>query len=165
MLANDGELRWWGMDMRPRWRRRVAVGAGYAVLFFVCELIGGYGHSYLYWRSLGVLAFSLLWTQGSVLGKSGVLTTWMDERERRERDSAERWTLDQLATYLASFSGLAVAEAARHHPLGPMEIAVGVWLFCMLARTLPRARVLWTEADPRLMSGELALVASAGSEG
>jgi hypothetical protein len=39
-----------------------------------------------------------------------------------------------------------------------MEIAVELWLFCQLARTLPKARVLWTERDPREMVGELEVV-------
>ncbi len=29
LAANEKRLRWWGMDMRPRWRRRVAVVVTY----------------------------------------------------------------------------------------------------------------------------------------
>ena len=38
MLATDEKrLRWWGIDMHARWRRRVAVVATYFVLFMMIE--------------------------------------------------------------------------------------------------------------------------------
>jgi hypothetical protein len=29
LASSEGRLRWWGIDMRPRWRRRAAVVATY----------------------------------------------------------------------------------------------------------------------------------------
>ena len=33
-----------------------------------------------------------------------------------------------------------------------------LWVFSLLARTLPQARMLWTERDPREMGGDIELV-------
>jgi len=80
----------------------------------------------------------------------------LDERERRERDTVSRWALGQVALYLAIYAG---ATAVAKHPLPPVEAASYLWSFSILARTLPQARVLWTEPDPR-QAGDLRLAES-----
>lgn len=70
----------------------------------------------------------------------------LDERERGERDRISRWALRQVGSYLAVYAGLAIV---KKHPFSPMATACDLWSFCILARTLPQARVLWTERDPR----------------
>jgi hypothetical protein len=77
----------------------------------------------------------------------------LDERERAERDRISRWALRQVGTYLAIYAGLAII---KEHPFSPMANACDLWSLCILARTLPQARVLWTEPDPR-EAGELRL--------
>ncbi len=39
-----------------------------------------------------------------------------------------------------------------------MEIVANFWILSLLAQTLPQARVLWTEPDPREWSGEMEVV-------
>ena len=75
----------------------------------------------------------------------------LDEREIGERDSASRWALQRIGVLLACYLG---ATAAEREPLQPTAAAAMLWGFLLLARTLPQARVLWTEHDPREMSEE-----------
>jgi hypothetical protein len=48
--------------------------------------------------------------------------------------------------------------AVRQKPIAPLEVAGFLWSFSMLARTLPQARALWSETDPREMTGEMEMV-------
>src|SRR5208282_266039 len=75
----------------------------------------------------------------------------LDERERAERDRISRWALRQVGFFLAIYAGL---DIVKKRPFSPMTTACDLWSFCILARTLPQARVLWTEPDPR-DAGEL----------
>jgi hypothetical protein len=82
----------------------------------------------------------------------------LDKRKRSERDRISRWALRQLGLYLAINAAFFTARAT--HPFSPMEAAIDLWGFSILARTLPQARVFWTEPDPseecdlRLAKGE-----------
>jgi len=87
-------------------------------------------------------------------------TPWLDEREMKERDSAERWTLKAMIPVLCSYAGVYIAHAAQHRVIGPLDVAVEFWMFAVLMMTLPKARVLWTESEPGELSGEMALVES-----
>jgi hypothetical protein len=226
MLATDEKkLRWLGIDLRARWRRRVAVVANYAVLLM--SLIVGWGevvtdpglsaHPLLALLGMAVLTLILLsisvfwngrlvknfddppkvefqkyqivgsldeWAhyrygvanfdaankeqQTELLSKyrvgnfrvptkplpAGPLEEFLlDERERAERDSISRWALNRMTFFLAVFAG----STANLKHSEPMEISFYLWLFCVLGLTLPQARVLWTETDPR-KAGDLRLV-------
>ncbi|HEY5380904.1 MAG TPA: hypothetical protein VIJ65_01510 [Acidobacteriaceae bacterium] len=88
-------------------------------------------------------------------------TPWLDERELKERDSAERWTARQVMVVLYACAGIYTSWAINQRPVHPLEVAT-VFVMCGVAlQTLPRARVLWTESDPRDMPGELALIEQA----
>jgi hypothetical protein len=80
----------------------------------------------------------------------------LDEREVGERDGASRWALQRLGFILATFAG---TLSVQRVPLPQITAGGFLWSFCLLAVTLPQARVLWTEADPRDLSGEMELVA------
>lgn len=69
-----------------------------------------------------------------------------DERELAERDRASTRALQIVTTFLFSLTGATIYDAARHRADG------GPPLFMMLALaavTLPKAIILWYEADPR----------------
>lgn len=70
----------------------------------------------------------------------------LDEREIGERDNSSRWALQRIATLLAMYAGI---FAVKPKPLEQMEMAGFLWSFFLLAITLPQARILWTEPDPR----------------
>jgi hypothetical protein len=74
----------------------------------------------------------------------------LDERERAERDSTSRWVLGQLAWILALMTG---STAMQRRPFTPFEVAALLWIFFILAITLPQARILWIEPDPRDAAG------------
>jgi hypothetical protein len=81
--------------------------------------------------------------------------TGLDEREIGERNDASRWALQQIAVFLGSY---AAVLAVKEKPIAPLEVSGFLWSFSLLARTLPQARVLWTEPDPRVMAGEMEMV-------
>lgn len=85
-------------------------------------------------------------------------TPWLDERELKERDSAERWTVRQAMLLLSAGAGVYTSQAMKQRPVHALEVATGFFMCCVALQTLPRARVLWTEADPRDMPSELAFV-------
>ncbi len=78
----------------------------------------------------------------------------LDERELRERDGAARWAMRWVGIFVACMSG---TFARSHEPLEGMDVATLLWMVLVLLITLPQARVLWTEPDPREMSGEMEL--------
>jgi hypothetical protein len=88
-------------------------------------------------------------------------TPWLDEREVKERDSAERWTARQVLWLLSLSAGIYTSRAINQRPAHPLEVATWFVLCCVALQTLPRARVLWTEPDPRNVSGEISLVEQA----
>ncbi len=195
------KLRWWGIDMRPRWRRRLAVIGSY---FGFAGLLGGMPH----WvrlipevaQSGAIILLIGMWLFVSVFLRNGVVKSFedvreepvlnqlnfaaqkryglvgfdaaneeqqewllrryrvgkLDERERGERDSAARWAWRWIAfllviaaiDYLSNF----------HKTVDRLQVAAILLGFWVLAITLPQARVLWTEADPRELCGEMELV-------
>jgi hypothetical protein len=223
MLAEEQKLRWCGMDMRPRRRRRAAVLGTYAVLFIVCVKAASY-LSHPGWTMFGLIVVVQLLVWLSIMRSSGIVkrfepkrpmrlkgmgdvvlvegldgwaqhfhgaasfeaaspeqqadilsrfkfgarwfpvragesdSPWLDEREVKERDSAERWSGQQVMVLLASYAGVYTARAIDQRPVTPWDVAVAFFMFAVLAQTLPRARVLWTEDDPREEFGELHLV-------
>ena len=219
LASSEQRLRWWGMDMRPRGRRRVAVVGTYFVLFVLTTVAMNntwFGHRY--WGLLMMVVSTSVCVQVSVFRRSGVvksfddppptktgirgkvfvngLDEWaqyrygvasfdeaneeqqadllrryrvgtyavpaktkpwsgLDEREIGERDGASRWALQRIGGLLALYAG---ALAVQRKPL-PQIVAAGfLWGFSLLARTLPQARVLWTEWDPREITEEVGLV-------
>jgi len=79
----------------------------------------------------------------------------VDERELRERDDAVRWSMRWVGTFLACAAG---RYSATHRPITGMHVAADFLVVLMMLLTLPQARVLWTERDPREVSGEMELV-------
>lgn len=73
----------------------------------------------------------------------------LDREEIKEQNRAEHWALKQLSWYLCVSAGTYLHESARHRQLDAMEAAIWLWAFVLLAQTLPKARVLWTEEYPR----------------
>jgi hypothetical protein len=222
MLATDEKrLRWWGIDMHARWRRRVAVMATYFVLFvMITAVMENRWPKHPYWTVLGMVVSTTIWMTVSVFRKNGVVKsfedplrmrgsmagkvfvngldewaryrydvasfeeaseaqqtellrryrvgtfmvpakpkadqgTGLDEREIGERNDASRWALQQIAVFLGSY---AAVLAVKEKPIAPLEVSGFLWSFSLLARTLPQARVLWTEPDPRVMAGEMEMV-------
>jgi hypothetical protein len=222
MLATDEKkLRWLGIDLRARWRRRVAVLVNYAVLLmsllFMCGEATGppwSAHYLLAYPAIAFLTLILLWIsvfwdgrlvknfddppkvaqrkyqmvgsldewaryrygvanfdaaskeqQTELLRRYRVGNFWvpakplptrplrLDERELAERDSISRWALKRMTFFLAIEAG----AAASFKNVDPMELSFFLWLCCILGITLPQARVLWTEPDPR-EAGDLWLV-------
>lgn len=74
----------------------------------------------------------------------------LDERERAERDSTSRWALRYVSYFLALMTG---STAIQRFAWSPFEVAAMLWTFFVLTITLPQARVLWTEPDPRDAGG------------
>jgi hypothetical protein len=220
MLATDEKrLRWWGVDMRQRWRRRVAVVVTYFVLFVMIEMaMQSPWPEHPYWTLVSMMVSTMGWVALSVFRKNGVVKsfedplgmrgsmagtmfvngldewaryrygvasfeeaseaqqaellkryrvgtfvvpakpkpwTGLDEREIGERNDASRWALERIAIFLASY---AVFLGVWSKPIAPLEVAGFLWSFSVLAQTLPQARVLWTEPDPREMEREVGLV-------
>ena len=213
--TDETKLRWWGIDMRPRPRRRVVVCGTYFVLFMlmvffstntwfrhpywdllmmvgsimVCEAIsvfrgGGVVKSFedrpalkLGYRGKVLVKGLDEWAQhfygvasfeeaneeqkADLLRRYRVGTyvfpakakpwTPLDEREMGERDSASRWALQRIGALLTAYL---VTTAVQREPFQQTEAAAMLWFFLVLVRTLPQARVLWTEHDPREMSEE-----------
>jgi hypothetical protein len=83
---------------------------------------------------------------------------WLDEREMKQRDSAERWTLKIGITLLCSYAGIYIARASDQRMIKPLDVAFEFFMFAVMMMTLPKARVLWTESDPREGDGEMLLV-------
>lgn len=231
MLATDErQIRWMGIDLRARWRRRVAVIGTYCVFAVLTGIATDDGLAFhprwtahVYLALITLIAVTMIWRALSVFRPNGVVksfedppefvglqgkvmvngldewaryrfdvasfeeaseeqqadllkryrvgtflmpakprSSWLglDEREKGERDGAARWALKQVAIYLAIWSGIYASEAARHQSIDPVEMVAEFWLFSILAQTLPQARVLWTEPDPREMAGEMELLRS-----
>jgi hypothetical protein len=219
MLATDEKrLRWWGIDMHARSRRRVAVVVTYFVLVVMVMIaMSNRWPGHLYWTLLGMVVSTTVSVALSVFRRNGVVKsfedplrmrgpmagkmfvngldewaryrygvasfeeaseaqqaellnryrvgtfvvptkpkpwTGLDEREIGERDGASRWALQCMTGILAYFA----AVLAVQKPLSPIEVSGFLWSFALLAQTLPQARVLWTERDPRVMTGEMEMV-------
>ncbi|HEY9138747.1 MAG TPA: hypothetical protein VIM67_10770 [Terriglobus sp.] len=85
-------------------------------------------------------------------------TPWLDEREVKERDAAERWSRQKMTNVLGIYMGLYLTHAIYQETVRPLTVAVQLFMLSVLAQTLPQARVLWTEDDPREGLGEMHLV-------
>jgi hypothetical protein len=204
LAAEEKRIRWWGMDMRPRWRRRVAVvvtylafipalassGAGWwghpmvamvtlTVVLVIFGVFGNFGPLKDFGGQRRVIQVNGLdgWArykfgvssfeEATEEQKNYVLQTYsvssravlgsspLDERELGERDGAVRWSTWWVGMFVAGYAG---RYANARHPVTGMEVAADLWTILVLLMTLPTARVLWTEPDPREMSGEMELV-------
>jgi hypothetical protein len=224
MLAEEQKLQWWGMDMRPCWRRRAAVLLTYFLIFSMGVVVSERMKTEAYWAAfaVGVDTMGIIWL--SVLRRNGLVkrfedmphfrvrgmgemvyvngldqwaqyrygvadfesasetqkdellsryrvgtylvprklggneAPWLDEREVKQRDSTERWTLKTAIVLLGSYVGVYIARAADQRMVKPLDVAFEFWMFAVLMMTLPQARVLWTESDPRESDGEMRLV-------
>jgi hypothetical protein len=221
MLKPEKNLRWMGIDMRPRGRRRVAVVVTYLVsfgtagwlstwrgsppitspvalfgLFFAIDFLtivrgGGlvkdfqeppspvtFGAKGALWvksarflvsrtarwrvakpdkqeRMLERLEQSFPYTiQPSISANAP------DEREKGEADMASRRTLQLLSVVLLYN---AVSAGMQGKNWTPPEVVFMMLAYLVIARTGPRARILWREPDPRDASGEIELVQPATS--
>jgi hypothetical protein len=217
MLKPEKNLRWLGLDMRPRWRRRSAVILTYLAFITVVVKVeaggywghpalttlvltlavfivgifsgfgpvksfepppnGSYGSKYILVNGLDDLARYRYdvpnYDAASDEQKSDLLQTyhvgmrlyprksslneqyWLDEREKQERIGAEQWARRWLMTMMAITLG---RYLERHTAPQPLEVAGDLLWLLILAQTLPPARILWTEPDPREAPGEIELV-------
>jgi hypothetical protein len=226
MLKPQKNLRWLGIDMHARWRRRVAVLVTYAAFIAVCATIqdgGCWGHPFLTMvvlgsavQFLGVFSYfgpvkpfddpppgSLQSRYVYVHGlddlaryrydvanydaatpeqQSDLLQSYhvglrlyprkpsqdgqvgldekyrLDEREKNERTEARQWALRWLITMIALNTG---QYLVRHSDPTRFEVAGDLFWLSTLGLTLPKARILWTEPDPRDIPGEIKLVPAA----
>jgi hypothetical protein len=164
--TEEKSLRWLGIDMRARWRRRVAVLVTYlAFLTAIGVSQGDWSHPLIVMVALvaAVMMFGVLGWRGPVKSfeepdaHTVPLKAYsdLDEREMRERDGSARWTLRWVSTFLACLAG---GYAVVRRPVSGMDVAATLTLLWVLVVTLPKARVLWTERDPREIVGEIELV-------
>lgn len=223
MLKPEKNLRWLGIDMRSRWRRRAAVVVTYTAFIaavsaaqddrwdhpfltmfllgavvqflgvfsptfgpvkpfddlspnrqqskyvFVHGLDSARDHRYdvanydaatpeqqsdlLQTYHVGLRVYPRKQSQDGQYGLSAKL--WLDEREKGERAEAQQWARRWVTTMLAVVTGQYIG--LHHDPTRGQVVGDLFWL-AILGWTLPAARILWTEADPRETPGELALV-------
>ena len=165
MLVEEQKLRWWGMDMRPRRRRRIATVVCFIVLVVICGAASTHKEINAYWRGLWMACLCVLWLRLSVFRLENFEAEFrLDERERLERDNAERWSLKEIAKLLLIFATVTLGQAADHRHSDPMATPIELWFFFLLTYTLPIARVLWTEPDVLELSGEMKLAEHIGGE-
>jgi hypothetical protein len=81
-----------------------------------------------------------------------------DEREKTERVEAHQWARRWLMMMIAV---TAAQYLGRHSNPTHVEVAGDLFWLYILAWTLPAARILWTEPDPRDIPGEIELVPDA----
>jgi len=79
---------------------------------------------------------------------------YLDEREIKERERAERWSRGWVTTALAVMAG----NYVRHATVSGLEVSADLVTGSVLMWTLPCARVLWTEQDPTSDSEEIEIV-------
>jgi len=218
LATQQNRISWMGIDMRPRWRRRVAVIATYLVAFATSLMLPFWqGHGWftptkaLFALVIAVELISIFRDGGMVktfedpllqdrlLARAGVyslsraksrlsaskryvrstpeeqqrmmrrLDEWPpfmrqtdgsgivpDERERVERDQAARATLNRLASMLLLVSFLTAVRGEAAWPR--MEAVQFLLIFFVIARTGPKAFVIWREHDPLEIAGEIELV-------
>jgi hypothetical protein len=221
MLKPEKNLRWLGIDMRSRGRRRVAVVVTYLVsictagwllswrgsppvtpvvalfgLFFAIEFltifregglvkgfqeppppftVGASGKLWLRWARflVGRTAKFRVATpdkQDAMLERMEQSFPYTihpnmpadapDEREKGEADMASRRTLQFLSVVLLYN---AVSAGMQGKNWTPPEVVSMMLSYLVIARTGPRARILWREPDPRDTGGEIELVANSAS--
>jgi hypothetical protein len=78
-----------------------------------------------------------------------------DERERVERDIASRRTLQFLSAILIYN---AVNTGMQGKSWTAVQVVSAMLTYLVIARTGPKARILWIEPDPRDTPGEIQLV-------
>ena len=182
MLVEDGQMRWWGFDMRARWRRRVAVIASYAVMQIGVTTACSWDHpwpDHPFLVIVAMLGASILWWWASIFRDDSVVKSFearpylrhgiemgngLDERELLEQGSAEQWSLRSLMLLLGSFLGVFITHATKHELCDPKEIIGVLWTLMNLVLTLAQARVLWMEPDPRVLHDELQVLGEHGRE-
>ena len=109
MLATtETKLRWWGIDMRPRWRRRVSVVVTYAVLISLTVLIGGLGemHPLLAIAAVAIATGAL--RAISVFRNNGLVKSFEETSFNRIGKYVVVGSLDEWARYrygVADFEG------------------------------------------------------------
>jgi hypothetical protein len=223
MLVEGQKLRWWRIDMRPRWRRRAAVLLTYFLIFVAGATLSVWNNHPI-WAMFCFAVGTMIVVRLSVMRENGIVkgfdgkapipvrgygkmifvegldewaqyhygvsnfeaaspaqqdellsrfkmgkrlfpakpdtadAPWLDEREKKERDSAERWSMKVVMGILASYAGIYTSRSLRRKVVEPLEVAFEFFMFAVLLWTLPRARVLWTEPDPREFGDEMALV-------
>jgi hypothetical protein len=215
LSAQENRIRWMGIDMRPRWRRRTAVIVTYVTslaaalwlsswqgdewltpvkalfgLFFAIEfvtvfregglvktfqdpqlILGAAGKSWgLRWgkflmRSSSKYKYTTPEKQQEMLRRleQGFPYTIQpdqsgdapDERERAERDIASRRTLQFLSVILIYN---AVNTGMQGKSWTAVQVVSAMLTYLVIARTGPKARILWSEPDPRDAPGEIQLV-------
>jgi hypothetical protein len=121
MLASETKkLRWMDIDMRPRWRRRIAVIATYAV-FAVLIVCAAAIDSEVYFNKHHVLALLALmlptggWLFLSVFRPNGVVKSFDDAPPRKKY--VKVGSLDEWARYRYGAAGFEQATEEQQHEL------------------------------------------------
>jgi hypothetical protein len=115
MLATDTKrLRWLGIDMRPRWRRRTAVVVPYAVLFVTIIVVTtDPWPAHPYWTLLGMVVSTAIWVAVSIFRNNGVVKSFEDPLRASTGSKVFVNGLDEWARYrydVASFDEASDAQ-------------------------------------------------------
>jgi hypothetical protein len=161
VLATDKKkLRFLGMDMQSRVRRRWAV-AGMYVAYYAAMGWCKEGHGWLapekgMWAvSIAMVVFGLFRENGLVKSFGEHPFADLDEREVLERNKASSWALNIVVAMLA-------ASAVGSFPVSRVQMVKSFLTLAVLGFTLPKAFLLWREPDPQA-DGKPELVRSAVS--
>jgi hypothetical protein len=218
MLNTSANLRFLGVDMQARWRRRLSIVMTYAVfgvamLPIQAGIWDAFGHPY--WTMWGVsflVAVTGIFRSGGLVKNFDVpkrvpkmmmvssLDEWAryrygttgfeessaeqrqallksyrvgtylmprsrsrehrpwlpDEREAGERDRASRRTLVVVGSYLAYMAGMYSYHSGSLTKR--LDVVALLLQLLLIARTLPKAIVLWEEPDPREVTGQMELI-------
>lgn len=215
MLMDRKPLRWCGIDMRARGRRRVAVAGTYVAAFLTSAWIERWqGHGW--WTPVKALFALMLAIEFLSVFREGLLVRsfedrprprveqpfgrtmlrWAqalvrsrlvsrrfqsltpeaqeaalqrvedyffsiqpqdvpDERELEEQNLASRRTLNFLAVILVYVAFNTAMNGMRPRVIDEVSLLVS---FLVIARTGPKAVMLWRAPDPREVSGEMEIV-------
>jgi hypothetical protein len=164
MLATDPRrLRFLGIDLRPRARRRWAVGLVYAA--YMAVTVTATHHAFpddrivVWLASVAVVFFGIFGHTGPVKSfdepQNALNSEVPDERELSQRNRASYLSLRFIAVMFVC-NAVGFSEGRLAHQPGDL-VAMALY-YAVVAMTLPKAIILWTEPDPREIGGEIELV-------
>ena len=164
MLATDPRrLRFLGLDLRPRARRRwavVLVSVAYmAITVSATRQVFPDGRVVIWLASVAVAFFGIFGHTGPVKSfdelQNALDSEVPDERELSQRNRASYLSLRVIAVmFVCNAVGFSEGRLA-HQPDDLVAMALN---YAVIAMTLPKAIILWTEPDPRELGGEIELV-------
>lgn len=179
-------MKWMGIDLRARWKRRVLIVASCATYFLTTAWAIDLKTNHIgFWIMLGAYTWLLFLSvlraanyEGASIEKQKQLRgTFFQVLVKRpdlelndaQRDAAQAWPdereqLDyekasrRTIGWLSPFMGVIAGQYAfRRQPINGMEVAADILLLCAIMLAGPRIILLWKARDPR-EDGELHLV-------